>query len=125
MRLDAQLFFANTNYFREKLAKWEAQKGPGLKLVVLNAKAINGLDSSAVHMLHDLAHEYRNRGIQLYVSGLKGPLRDVASRSGLVEEIGRENFFYDLADAVNHYRHGKPRVAEHVVMQTNDSKGHA
>jgi sulfate permease, SulP family len=125
VRLDAQLFFANTNYFREKLAKWEAQKGSGLKLVVLNAKAINGLDSSAVHMLHDLAQEYRNRGIQLYVSGLKGPLRDVASRSGLVEEIGVENFFYDLADAVNHYRHGKPRVATRVVMQTNNSKGHA
>ncbi|MCE2497174.1 MAG: solute carrier family 26 protein [Flavobacteriales bacterium] len=118
-RLDAQLFFANTNYFRERLEQWEQEKGDQLKLVILNAKAINGLDSSAVNMLHDLAEEYHKRDIEFYISGLKGPLRDVVIKSGLVDAIGKENFFFDLSDAVNHYKHGHERVAQDVVMQTN------
>lgn len=119
VRLDAQLFFANTNYFRDRLSKWEVDKGDALKLIVLNAKAINGLDSSAVHMLHDIAEEYHKRGIEFYISGLKGPLRDIVFRSGLVEAIGKENFFFDIPDALNHYKHGHDRVAHEVVMQTN------
>lgn len=122
VRMDAQLFFANTQYFRDQLDHWVSEKGEGLKLIVLNAKAINGLDSSAVHVLHDLTQEYRNQGIQLYVSGLKGPLRDIMFRSGLTEFIGEENFFFDLPDAINHYRDGLPRVNSEIVMQTNSRK---
>lgn len=122
VRMDAQLFFANTQYFRDQLDHWAMEKGDDLKLIVLNAKAINGLDSSAVHVLHDLTQEYRNQNIQLYVSGLKGPLRDIMYRSGLTEFIGEENFFFDLRDAINHYRDGLPRVNSEIVMQTNSQK---
>ncbi|QTN39223.1 solute carrier family 26 protein [Cryomorphaceae bacterium] len=119
VRLDARLFFANTNYFLDRLTRWEREKSNTLKVVILNAKPINGLDSTGVHTLHDMAESYRERGIQFYICGLKGPLRDVVHRSGLVDQIGKENFFFDLRDAVNHYRGEQDRVSAEVVMQTN------
>ena len=124
VRMDAQLYFANTQYFRDKIDQWVGEKGPALKLIVLNAKAINGLDSSAVHVLHDITEEYRNKGIDIYVCGLKGPIRDVMYRSGLTQFIGEANFFFDIPDAINHYREGAARVDAKIVMQTNSANNH-
>jgi len=106
------------------LEKWVTEKGPSLKLIVLNAKAINGLDSSAVHVLHDITQHYKNKGIDLFVCGLKGPIRDVMYRSGLTEFIGESNFFFDIPDAINHYREGAARVDSKIVMQTNSGNSH-
>ncbi|HBH23229.1 MAG TPA: sodium-independent anion transporter [Cytophagales bacterium] len=120
-RFDAQLFFANIGYLRDKLQKMELEKGDKLKVVVLNAAAINGIDSSALHQLHDVVVDYHNRGIEFYVAGVKGPVRDKMMQDGLVDLIGKSNFFMHVADAVAHYEKNneeKIRNEENVDMST-------
>lgn len=121
VRFDAPLFFANTNYFQEHLARLTAQKGEKLKLMVLNAEAISTMDSSAVHMLSEIIHEYRNKGIEIYLAAVIGPVRDVLFQSGLIDLIGIENLFVHVYDAVAHFddidRQTKP--LNHVATQTN------
>ncbi|HAP59632.1 MAG TPA: sodium-independent anion transporter [Cytophagales bacterium] len=121
VRFDAQLFFANTNIFRDKLAQFEAEKGEALQLVVLDFAAVNGLDSSAVHVLHDLHTEYQQRGVVLYLSAVKGPIRDIMYRSGLMEEIGRKNFFLGNEQAVDYWDQHEimDRKEVHPGVQTN------
>ncbi|MFK7906811.1 MAG: SulP family inorganic anion transporter, partial [Chitinophagales bacterium] len=74
VRFDAQLYFANLDYFKEHLQQMEAKK-PQLKYVILDAKAISSLDSSAVHVLHDLIENYESRDIKLYIANAIGPVR--------------------------------------------------
>ncbi|MEM9329585.1 MAG: solute carrier family 26 protein, partial [Bacteroidota bacterium] len=99
LRFDAQLFFANINHFREEVDRLVRTK-PQLRHFLISAEAINALDSSAVHMLHQLVEDFESQQIQLVFSAVKGPVRDVFHRNGLVERIGASNFFTSTADAV-------------------------
>jgi SulP family sulfate permease len=103
MRFDARLFFANVNYFKESTEEWIAKKGDALKAFILEADSINGIDSSAVHALHDLHQELQSKGIELYVSGLKGPVRDKLSRAGFIQELGEDHFFIRIQHAIDHF----------------------
>ena len=124
VRFDAQLFFANTTIFRDKLTEYERRKGDKLRLVVLDFAAVNGLDSSAVHMLHDLLAEYRKRNVALYMSAVKGPIRDVLYRSGLMDEIGGGNFFLHNEQAIDHWDQAElvSRQERNPASQTNLEK---
>jgi len=103
MRFDAPLFFANTNYFRDKLEKMVKQKGEDLKLVVLNAEAIPNLDSTAVHALRDILEDFRTKGIKIYIAAAIGPVRDVLFKSGLIHQLGKDALFMHVDDAIKHY----------------------
>jgi SulP family sulfate permease len=103
IRFDAPLYFANSNYFKDNLTQMVQQKGPELKLVILNAEAISSLDSSAVHMLFDGVRECREAGVNINFAGLIGPVRDTLYKSGLIDLIGEDNIFMHVHDAVVHY----------------------
>ena len=63
------------------------------KPVVVLAHGINLLDSSGVEILRSLVHHLRESGITLIISNAKRQFLDVAERTGLADQIGRENFF--------------------------------
>lgn len=103
IRFDSQLFFGNLEYFREELEKHINRKGPALRYVILNAEAINYMDSSAVHMFRDLLKELKARGIDFYITGAIGPIRDILFKTGLIELIGETHLFvrtYEAVDAI-------------------------
>ena len=102
IRFDAQLFFANTGYLKDKLQQL-VQSRINLKLIILNADAIYGLDSSAAHVLSEIVSDLRSNGIDLFLSGVKGPVRDIMFRCGLMDEIGKDHFFLYVDEAVRHY----------------------
>jgi sulfate permease, SulP family len=103
LRFDAQLYFANLNYFRDVVDELSAKKGEALRLIVVNAESVNYADSSALHTLKDMIEDYRKRGVEWYFAGVKGPVRDAFARGGLTEFIGEENFFLIIQDAVDHF----------------------
>ncbi len=120
MRFDAPLFFGNINYFKDRLTDLMAEKGNRLRLVVLNSESITGLDSSAVRMLRELLPDLKQRGINVFVSGVIGPVRDVMFKTGLINEIGRDHIFMHIHDAVNYYdnKFHEEDLKEH-ALQTN------
>lgn len=100
VRMDAQLYFANTTYFRDALRELESELDQPLRAVVVDASAINQLDSSADAMLRALHQEYEARGIQLVFAGTKGPVLDVMRSSGLCSLLGAECLCLDVEEAV-------------------------
>lgn len=99
-RVDAQLYFANGNYIRDFVHQ-ALQANPKIKHVILDAGAITSIDSSAVHMLHDLITDLRNDQVDLHIAEAKGPLRDKLARAGLTNEIGQNHFHLSVDAAVN------------------------
>jgi SulP family sulfate permease len=105
-RFDAQLFYANSNYFRDKLDEMMAKKGSALKLIVLDAESINRVDSTGVEMLKERIRFCQKKGILFYFAGVKGPVRDDLFRSGILEIIDLSHFFMRANQAVKFYKTG-------------------
>ncbi|MDY7396221.1 sulfate permease [Aureibaculum sp. 2210JD6-5] len=106
IRFDAQLYFANVNYFREKLERLVNLKGDVLKLIVIDAAVIHNIDSTGIAMLNDIVSKYHKRGIKIYFTDVKGPVRDYLTKSKLIDKIGVENCFMHIQDAVEFYKTG-------------------
>ena len=105
-RFDAQLFYANSSYFRDKLDYLVCKKGSALKLIVLDAESINRVDSTGVEMLKERIKYYQKKGILFYFAGVKGPVRDDLFRSGVLDIIGLHHFFMRPNQAVKFYKTG-------------------
>jgi SulP family sulfate permease len=105
-RFDAQLFYANSNYFRDKLDEMMVKKGSALKLIVLDAESINRVDSTGVEMLKERIRFCQKKGILFYFAGVKGPVRDDLFRSGILEIIDLNHFFMRANQAVKFYKTG-------------------
>ncbi len=107
IRFDAQLYFANTEFFRETIEAITARKKGNLKLIVLDSSSIHDVDSSGVQVLKDVINFLAERNIKLYFSGVIGPVRDMFTKTGLMETIGFKNQFLRIHDAVNYYHDSK------------------
>ncbi|MEZ4886842.1 MAG: solute carrier family 26 protein [Chitinophagales bacterium] len=118
VRFDAQLYFANLSYFKENLQQMEAKK-PQLKYVILDAKSISSLDSSAVHALHDLIEDYEQRGIKLYIANAIGPVRDILQKAHIVEALGAHRFHMRVIEAVNDIKGRQEAFDKTYTLQTN------
>jgi SulP family sulfate permease len=103
IRFDSQLYFGNTSYFKEQLFNEIDKKGVKLKGVILNAEAINYIDSSAAHMLTKVIREIHQKNIKFYIAGAIGPTRDIIFNSGIIEELHREFLFVKTKDAVDFF----------------------
>ena len=119
IRPDSQLFFANINFIRDKWDAWEKPKGDKLKCVVFNAKAVNAMDSSAVHFLEERFHDYQEKGVEFYISGLRGPIRDYLTKNGFIHHLGEQRFFSHVNEAVSFYDSENRSVPKNVTLQTN------
>lgn len=100
VRIDSSLYFANIEFMKEKLEELEIQSGKTLEQVIIDATGINDVDSSALHALEEVIEEYHSRDIQVIFANVKGPVRDIFKRSGLVDLVGEDNFYLDINKAV-------------------------
>lgn len=89
VRLDASFSFANAQYVRDNVLRL-ARRDEDTHSVVLDGSGINDLDMTAAAVLVDIAESLRNRGISLYITGLKGSVRDTISGTELEERLGKD-----------------------------------
>lgn len=103
IRFDAQLYFGNAGYFRKQLFKEVQGKGEALRGVILNAEAINYIDSTAAIMLTKVIREIHERDVDFYIAGAIGPTRDIIFSSGIITELRREYLFVKTKEAVTSF----------------------
>jgi SulP family sulfate permease len=124
VRFDAQLYFANTNFFKDKLEELSQVKKDTLRAVIIVAESMNQIDSSAIHALHEVLDDFKRQNVKVLFAGVKGPVRDAMARAHLTEEIGKEHFFMSIQDAVDYFdgEYGSMVARERgdYVLQTND-----
>ncbi|MCF6349721.1 MAG: solute carrier family 26 protein [Flavobacteriaceae bacterium] len=105
MRFDAQLYFANTTFFKDKLEELVVEKGNKLKLIIIDGEGMNNLDSSGVHTLKEVIDLYQHKGIKIVFSGIKGPVRDAMKKGGIIDKINFNHYFMSIQEAVDSYEH--------------------
>lgn len=104
VRMDAQFYFGNVSFLKEKLAELERDVPGGLKAVIIDASSMNQLDSSAVHALSELLVAHRDRGVKLMIANAKRPVVDVMERAHLLDALGETGLFLTVHEAAEHAR---------------------
>ncbi|MBT8177810.1 MAG: sulfate permease [Eudoraea sp.] len=124
IRFDAQLYFANAAYFKRRLLRYIDKKGPELKGVILNAEAINYMDSTATRMLVKTISKLRERGLDFYITGAIGPIRDIVFSSDIIEVVPKTHLFVRIMEAVAyHDQQESPSPMREKVVQQRKGPG--
>jgi len=108
-RFDAQIFFANTNFFKDKLYEYERLKKDNLKLLIIDGESINNIDSTAIHAFEEIVSDFKSRNITVYFTGIKGPVRDKLLKSGFMEKAKPDHFFMSIQEAVDYFETDKKK----------------
>lgn len=117
VRFDAQLYFANTDFFREQLALFVREKGDKLRYLIIDGESLNALDSSAIYTLEEVHDFYTDKGLTLVFTGLKGPVRDTLVKSKLMKKIRYDHCFMSIQEAVNCYEDNCFEIPKHYTYQ--------
>lgn len=91
------LFFGAVAQFRESIRV--VAKKP--KVLVLRMRHVMTIDASGLHLLEELAHEAREGGYVLIFSAVTPAVYSAMQKSGLVDEVGSENFAPDIFKAID------------------------
>ena len=85
LRTDGPLYFANTAFLTSTLESLANSQEAPLKAIVLDASAIGSIDASGASALIEIAHDLDSQGVQFFISGLRGPVRDALQLAGLMD----------------------------------------
>ncbi|MCH2235116.1 MAG: sulfate permease [Crocinitomicaceae bacterium] len=119
VRFDARLFYANIDYFRDKIAEQEHQRNGQVEYVVIDCSGINSVDATALHALRRLHLSYKKRGIKLIFVSLKGPVRDLFKSEGVYRQFGKEAFFINIGEALEFINNPNYERTNEIAFQSD------
>jgi SulP family sulfate permease len=101
VRMDAEMYFGNTRYLKQTLARLEAEGASGpLRGVVIDMGSVGRMDSSAAMALAELHRDYKERGVVVFLAQVRMPVQEVLERAHLVEQLGEEHIVMTVEHAV-------------------------
>jgi high affinity sulfate transporter 1 len=102
-RWDAPLFFANAEFFHDRVMSAVASSPTPVRWLVVAAEPVTSVDVTAADVLSQLDESLQAAGIELCFAEMKDPVKDKLKRFGLLTSLGTDNFFATIGEAVNAY----------------------
>lgn len=105
VRIDGPIYFANVEFIKDKLDLWISEKGKNVKMLVFNMESVSNIDSTGAHELNEWINTWRKSGMDISMTSIKGPVRDVLNRWALLESVGSDHIFLDDNTALSAFDH--------------------
>jgi high affinity sulfate transporter 1 len=102
-RWDAPLFFANAEFFQERVLQAVASSPTPVHRLVVAAEPVTSIDVTSADTLAQLDDTLKQVGIELCFAELKDPVKDKLRRFELFERFGEARFFATVGSAVDEY----------------------
>ncbi len=103
-RFDGPLFFANGEYFKERVHH-ALELNPGDEHeVVLDMEGVGSIDTTAVDHVDVLIDELERDGLVVSIARPNQKVLDLLTRAGITERLGTERIFPTINAAVSDYR---------------------
>ncbi|AND88313.1 MULTISPECIES: SulP family inorganic anion transporter [Bradyrhizobium] len=102
-RWDAPLFFANAEFFKERVLDAVAKSPTPVRWLVVAAEPVTSVDVSAGDTIAELDEALHAQGIEFCFAELKDPVKDKLKRFGLFSQLGEQYFFPTIGAAVSSY----------------------
>ncbi|KAG7028882.1 Sulfate transporter 3.1 [Cucurbita argyrosperma subsp. argyrosperma] len=108
LQLEAPIYFANSNYLRERLSRWitdeeERIKSSGetsLQYIILDLSGVSSIDSSGISMLKEIKKSIERKGFKLVLANPKSEVIKKLNKSNFIEAIGHEWIYLTVGEAV-------------------------
>lgn len=108
LEIDSPIYFANSNYLRERIARWiddeeDRLKSLGetsLQYIVLDMSAVGNIDTSGISMLNEVKKIIDRRGLKLVMVNPGAEVMKKLNKSKFLETIGQEWMFLTVGEAV-------------------------
>ena len=101
-RWDAPLFFANAEFFHDRVLAAIASSPTPVRWLVVAAEPVTSIDVTAADGLSELDDALRAAGIQMCFAEMKDPVKEKMRRFGLMARFGEQSFFATIEEAVGH-----------------------
>lgn len=88
IRVDDDIFYANSEEVKTALVDGVGGADPPIKLVVLDLASTPYLDLAGIDMLNDVSDEIEDLGGRLWVAGATGEVRDTLRKAGIGDKFG-------------------------------------
>jgi MFS superfamily sulfate permease-like transporter len=98
-RWDAPLFFANAEFFHDRVLAAVANSPSPVRWLVVAAEPVTSIDVTAADGLCDLDDALREAGVRICFAEMKDPVKEKLKRFGLMSRFG-ERFFATIEQAV-------------------------
>ena len=121
LRFDGQLFFGNQAYFRETVSALIKNQERPVKHLVIASAGINSIDASAQQMLSFFIEELHQKKINIYWTGLIGPLRDQFHKVGFLDQFDALFIFSSLEAAINAIQGTAPTAIEKTIASQRNN----
>ncbi|KAH6812452.1 sulfate transporter 3 [Perilla frutescens var. frutescens] len=108
LKIDGPVYFANSNYLRERLSRWIDEEEDrikacceiGLQYVVLDMSAVGNIDTSGISMFEEVKKIIERRGFKLVLVNPGGEVMKKMNKSKFLETLGQEWIFLTMGEAV-------------------------
>ncbi|KAL0370486.1 UNVERIFIED_CONTAM: Sulfate transporter 3.1 [Sesamum angustifolium] len=108
LEIDAPIYFANSNYLRERISRWiddeedklKASGETGLQYVILDMSAVGNIDTSGISMLDEVKKIIDRRGFKLALANPGAEVMKKLNKSKFLETLGQEWIFLTVGEAV-------------------------
>ncbi|HKN57944.1 MAG TPA: sulfate permease [Gemmatimonadaceae bacterium] len=98
--INGPFFFGAAEQFKDTLN--QVAKKP--KVLIIRMRDVPAIDATGLHALQELARRYRKEGTLLLLSDVHAQPMFALVRSDILHEIGQENLFGNIDDALNQAR---------------------
>jgi SulP family sulfate permease len=92
LRVDENLYFANTRYLEDRIFAAVADQ-PRVRHLVLICSAINFIDASALETLENIVEALREAGVTVHLAEVKGPVMDELEKADFLAHLGDGEVF--------------------------------
>jgi len=101
-RLGSSLYFANCSFVKDMLFAYasDLEDINRTEYIVLEMTSVISIDSTAVHVIHDIVSEFRNRGVQVAFAMVGNRVEKTMRKAKLSAFIGKQWFFPTVDEAV-------------------------
>jgi len=119
VRFDAQLFFANASSLKDFVGSKIIER-PAIKHVIFDFSTVSSLDSSAIHVINDIVEDLHNHKRELYLSNVRGPVRDILSNYKIMHEENKDHFYLSNREAIKDIKYNSGNEYEAYVSQAKN-----
>jgi high affinity sulfate transporter 1 len=103
-RWDAPLFFANAEFFHDRVLAAVAGSPTPVRWLVVAAEPVTSIDITSADALCDLDDSLRTAGVRMCFAEMKDPVKEKLKRFGLMNRFGEAAFFATIEEAVSALR---------------------
>lgn len=100
LRIDGPLFFANTAFLTDTVAEMVEKNSDPISAVIVEAGAIGSVDASGAAAVVDLGASLKSRGIELWLSTVRGPVLDALVLGGIHDAVPAHHIVASVHDAL-------------------------